>query len=546
MATDDFFGDDPFGLPKVPQEKPAAKTTAPKPSAKPPVKQAAESLALDPPIVGTAAFKGANAPQEMSVSELSNRLKRTVEDNFSFVRVRGEISKVTIAKSGHMYTALKDDAAVLDAVCWKATVARLGIRPEEGMEVVCTGRLTTYPGRSNYQLIIETMELAGQGALLKMLEERKKKLAAEGLFDAARKRKIPFLPNVIGVVTSPTGAVIRDIMHRLEERFPRRVLLWPVMVQGQNAAAQVIEAINGFNAIPEGSPDRPDLLIVARGGGSLEDLMPFNDEALVRAAAASRIPLISAVGHETDTTLIDYAADLRAPTPTAAAEKAVPVRAELLAYVMERQQRMFVSVRRLAERHAVHLQGLGRGLGDPKRLLETAAQRLDHATARLESGAATLLERRAGRLAELGAKLSPRPLLQRCSENAQKLTHFSTRLDMGLAAWLDRRAARLRELEAGLSPRRSQQRIAEQLRHIGNFEERLVNSGRKILEARERRLAHVSILLESLSFERVLERGYAVIYNPDGCLVGTKAAAAALNDLTIRFKDGELPVNPKK
>lgn len=561
MPTDDFFGDDPFGLPKVPQEKPAQekpaqekpareKTPGPaKAAAKPPAKPAAkpetESLALDPPIIGTGVFKGANAPQEMSVSELSNRLKRTVEEAFSFVRVRGEISKVTVAKSGHMYTALKDDAAVLDAVCWKATVARLGIRPEEGMEVVCTGRLTTYPGRSNYQLVIETMELAGQGALLKMLEERKKKLAAEGLFDAAKKRKIPFLPEVIGVITSPTGAVIRDIMHRLEERFPRRVLLWPVMVQGQTAAAQVIEAIKGFNAIPEGSKDRPDVLIVARGGGSLEDLMPFNDEALVRAAAASRIPLISAVGHETDTTLIDYAADLRAPTPTAAAEKAVPVRAELIAYVMERQQRMFVSVRRLADRHAVHLQGLGRGLGDPKRLMETAAQRLDHAAARLETGALTLLERRASRLAELGATLSPRVLLQRCAENVQKLTHFSTRLEMGLTAWLDRRAARLRELEAGLSPRRSQQRIAEQQRHIGNFEERLLNSGRKLLEERARRLAHVSSLLDSLSFERVLERGYAVIYNPDGCIVPTKAEAARLSDLTIRFKDGELPVRKK-
>ena len=359
-----FDDDDPFGLPPAPEVK-------------------------------------SNAPPEYTVSELSHKLKRTIEDEFSFVRVRGEISKVTVAKSGHLYTALKDADAVLDAICWKGTMSKLGLKPEEGMEVVCTGRLTTYPGRSNYQLIIETMELAGQGALLKMLEERKKKLAAEGLFAAERKKKIPFLPDTIGVITSPTGAVIRDIMHRLNERFPRRVLLWPVVVQGAGAAVAVAKAIEGFNSIPEGDPLRPDVLIVARGGGSLEDLMPFNDEIVVRAAAASKIPLISAVGHETDTTLIDYASDLRAPTPTAAAEKAVPVRTELQAAVMERQQRMFVSVQRLVQRHQLHVQGLSRGLGDPKRLLEHALQKLDNLSGRLDAGLYNWLQQKSARVKEL-------------------------------------------------------------------------------------------------------------------------------------------------
>ena len=264
--------------------------------------------------------------QELSVSELSRALKRTVEDAYSYVRVRGEISGFKKAGSGHLYMTLKDTDAVIDAVCWRGSASRLMTKPEDGLEVIATGRLTTYPGRSKYQIVIEQMEMAGEGALLKLLEERRKKLADEGLFDESRKQPIPFLPEVIGVVTSPTGAVIRDILHRLSDRFPRHVLLWPVLVQGEGAAAQVAAAIEGFNRIaPGGQVPRPDLLIVARGGGSLEDLWGFNEEIVVRAAAASEIPLISAVGHETDTTLIDFASDRRAPTPTAAAEMAVPV-----------------------------------------------------------------------------------------------------------------------------------------------------------------------------------------------------------------------------
>src|SRR5436305_13554358 len=283
----------------------------------------------------TEAGPGSNQP-EYTVSELSAALKRSIEDGFAQVRVRGEISGFKRHGSGHCYFALKDADAVLDAVCWRMTAIRLTLQPEDGMEVVCSGRLTTYPGRSKYQLVVDSVELAGKGALLKLLEERRQRLAAEGLFDAERKKKLPFLPEVIGIVTSPTGAVIRDILHRLADRFPRRVLLWPVAVQGEGSAQQVAAAIAGFNRIAAGGPGnnglpRPDLIIVARGGGSLEDLMAFNEEIVVRAAAASAIPLISAVGHETDTTLIDYASDRRAPTPTAAAEMAVPVRLDLIA-----------------------------------------------------------------------------------------------------------------------------------------------------------------------------------------------------------------------
>src|SRR4051794_5587045 len=277
---------------------------------------------------------GDNSPA-LSVTELAGALKRTIENAFGQVRVRGEISGFKRHASGHCYFTLKDDNACIDAVIWRSSVGLLAFRPEDGAEVIATGKLSTYPGRSKYQIIVDRMELAGEGALLALVEKRRKALAAEGLFDAARKRKLPFLPQVIGVVTSPTGAVIRDILHRLEDRCPTRVIVWPVPVQGEGAAARVAEAIRGFASIDP----RPDLLIVARGGGSIEDLWAFNEEEVVRAAADSPIPLISAVGHETDTTLIDFAADRRAPTPTAAAEMAVPVRAELASALASLGQR---------------------------------------------------------------------------------------------------------------------------------------------------------------------------------------------------------------
>ncbi|MBF0393884.1 MAG: exodeoxyribonuclease VII large subunit, partial [Alphaproteobacteria bacterium] len=308
---------------------------------------------------------------EFTVSEISGALRHTVEETFSHVRVRGEVSGFKRHGSGHLYFCLKDSEAVLDAVCWRGSALRLGLKPEDGIEVICTGRLTTYPGRSKYQMVVERIELAGQGALLKLLEDRKRRLAAEGLFDLARKKPLPFLPQVIGVITSPTGAVIKDILHRLAERFPRHVLLWPVPVQGEGAAERIAAAINGFNALPQGGPvPRPDLLIVARGGGSLEDLWAFNEEVVVRAAAASRIPLISGVGHETDTTLIDFAADLRAPTPTGAAEKAVPVRLDLVAQLGGLGQRLLGSMARNMGDRRERLEGLARGLPNPRRLIE--------------------------------------------------------------------------------------------------------------------------------------------------------------------------------
>src|SRR5712672_3887429 len=325
---------------------------------------------------------------EYTVSELSRALKRSIEENFAYVRVRGEISGYKRHSSGHCYLVLKDSDAVLDAVCWRITAMRLGIKPEDGMEVVCTGRLTTFPGRSKYQLVIETIELAGIGALLKLLEERRRRLAAEGLFAAERKKKLPFLPEVIGIVTSPSGAVLRDILHRLADRFPRHVLVWPVAVQGEGAAAQIAAAIQGFNRLAAGGPvSRPDLLIIARGGGSLEDLMPFNEEIVVRAAAASVIPLISAVGHETDTTLIDHASDRRAPTPTAAAEMAVPVRIDLLAELGAKAGRLTGGLARLFADRRLHLAGLARGLPDPQDLIGIAAQRLDDRAERLRLAA---------------------------------------------------------------------------------------------------------------------------------------------------------------
>src|SRR6516162_5132262 len=325
------------------------------------------------------AAEGHNNAPEFTVSELSSALRRTVEDAYGHVRVRGEISGFRGAhSSGHCYFALKDESAKIEAVIWKSALYRMRFKPQEGLEVVATGRLTTYPGSSKYQIVIEQLEPAGVGALMALMEERKKKLAAEGLFDEARKQLLPWLPEVIGVVTSPTGAVIRDILHRLEDRFPRHVLVWPVRVQGDGSAEQVAAAIRGFNALAEGGRiPRPDVLIVARGGGSLEDLWSFNEEIVVRAAAESHIPLISAVGHETDITLIDFAADKRAPTPTAAAEMAVPVRSELIAQVDGLKRRSFSAWQRGHDLRRNELRAAVRALPSAEMLLALPRQRLD-------------------------------------------------------------------------------------------------------------------------------------------------------------------------
>ena len=359
----------------------------------------------------------------LSVSDLSNTLKRAVEDQFGFVRIKGEVSGLKRHTSGHVYYALKDENAVMDAVSWRGSYSKNPVQLEDGLEIIATGRITTYPARSKYQMVVESYEASGQGALLKLLEERKHLLAAEGLFASERKKQIPKLPKTIGVVTSPTGAVIRDILHRIKDRFPCHVIVWPVAVQGTGAAEQVAAAINGFNALP----NRPDVLIVARGGGSLEDLWAFNEEIVVRAAANSRIPLISAIGHETDTTLIDYAADLRAPTPTGAAEFAVPVLAELIAYIDDRARRHNDVMRQILEHRTLQLTSLERGLINPQRLIEENMQRLDDWSDRLTRSLPQLCQIHQDRLSHIFARLRhPKDQLELCFERFNQL---STRLD---------------------------------------------------------------------------------------------------------------------
>src|ERR1700686_3439383 len=367
---------------------------------------------------------------EWSVSELSAALKRMVEDAYGFVQVRGEVSGFKGASpSGHVYFRLKDDRAVLEGVIWKGVWDRMRIKPEEGLDVIVSGKLTTFAGSSKYQIVIDTLEPAGIGALMKLLEERKKKLAAEGLFDEARKQLLPFLPTVIGVVTSPTGAVIRDILHRLADRFPRRVVVWPVRVQGEGSAEQVAAAIRGFNALPATGPiGRPDLIIVARGGGSLEDLWGFNEEIVVRAAAESMIPLISAVGHETDVTLIDFAADKRAPTPTAAAEMAVPVRSELFVEVAGLARRTMLCWQRDHESRRNKLRAAMRALPGSSELLAIPRQRLDSATSALPRGLKANTHAHFRRFAGASARLTVRVLRGQLSQADHRLTACGERM----------------------------------------------------------------------------------------------------------------------
>jgi len=461
-----------------------------------------------------------NVP-EFTVSEISFALRREIETAFPRVRVRGEISQPSFPRSGHCYFRLKDENAVLDAVCWKATLPRLGLRVEEGLEVIATGRLTTYAGSSRYQIIVDRVELAGAGALLKLLEDRRRKLQAEGLFDAGRKRPLPYLPEVVGVVTSPSGAVIRDILHRLADRFPRHVLVWPVAVQGDKAAGEVAAAIDGFNRLPvDGPVPRPDVLIVARGGGSLEDLWAFNEEVVVRAAAASTIPLISAVGHETDTTLIDFASDRRAPTPTAAAEMAVPVRADLVAETLDYAKRLVGGVSRLLRERGVELAGLARGLGDPRRLLEERQQRLDERGERLALATRQLVERRAHALA--AARLvSPVAVLL---AKQQAFTSESRLLDSAMKRYLG-------------DARQKIERTADRVEQLGD---RLQRCAAEFLENRRRRVEQADKLLESYSFRSVLARGFALVRDQDGHPVLAAADLRAGDTLAIDFTDGRI------
>ena len=441
--------------------------------------------------------RGDNA-EPLSITEISNLLKRTVEDRFGYVRLRGELSGVKRAASGHMYCALKDESAVLDGVMWRGNAQRLAFVPEDGLEVIATGKLTTYPGRSKYQVVIDSLEIAGEGALLALLEKTRARLAAEGLFAEERKRRLPYLPRVIGVVTSPTGSVIRDILHRLADRFPSHVVVWPVLVQGQGAAAQVAGAIRGFSGLAEGGPvARPDVVIVARGGGSIEDLWSFNEEEVVRAIAESAIPVISAVGHETDTTLADYAADRRAPTPTAAAEMAVPVRADLDAVVADFAAR---------QRRAVH------------RPLELGRERL---------------EARVRRMPKIDALLQPQ---------AQKLDDLAERLRRGLTD----RAGKGREALAGVQSRLSRRLIDNR---VERGRERLANVRldpalvqRPIARAQDR-LDALTRLASQLHPDKPLERGYAMVLNASGEVMTSKSRAEREAVLKLKFKDDVLDVS---
>ncbi|WP_353229409.1 exodeoxyribonuclease VII large subunit [Novosphingobium sp.] len=442
---------------------------------------------------------GDNAPA-LSISELSQLLKRTVEDRFGFVRVRGELSGVKRAASGHLYLSLKDDGARLDGVMWRGSVQRLGFQPADGVEVIATGKLTTYPGRSNYQIVIERMEVAGEGALLALLEKTKARLAAEGLFDSERKRPIPYLPRVIGVVTSPTGAVIRDILHRLRDRFPVHVLVWPVLVQGQGAGAQVAAAVRGFSDLAaDGAIPRPDLVIVARGGGSIEDLWAFNEEVVVRAIAGCTIPVISAVGHETDTTLADFAADRRAPTPTAAAEMAVPVRAELIASLAEFEARRQRAIGRQVAQARERLDARARRLPQPQALLAAQAQRLDDLGDRLRRSLGHRTELAAAQLARHAGALRPGLLDARLRREGERLSALRLRPELLL------------------------QRIGV---------------ARQRVDALDR-------LRRSLDPDAPLLRGYVLVTDATGGVVKTRADAVGHAALMLKFADGKLAVVPQ-
>ena len=478
--------------------------------------------------------------QAYSVSELAFALKRTLEDRYSFVRLRGELSKVTHHSNGHVYLTIKDDKAAIDGVIWKGNVRQLQIRPEHGLEVIVTGKITTYPAGSRYQIVIETMEAAGVGALLAQLERLKGKLAAEGLFAPERKRPLPSMPAVVGVITSPTGAVIRDILHRIRDRWPCQVLVWPCVVQGDAAAGQVSAAIRGFNAIAPGGPvPRPDIIIVARGGGSVEDLWAFNDEGLARTVVEGTIPLISAVGHETDTTLIDFVSDRRAPTPTAAAEMATPVLAELRALVSDYDRRLNNCGGRAIEERRTRLVSAARGLPRPADLLALAQQRLDLAVrglprlddltapaerrfkevaARLDAALQRNTDIHARDLLKVTARLSPDTLHRQRNDAGRRVGDLGKRLD--------------------LAARRVPERVAQHAR-LPALQERLNAVARRRLERETDRLASLEKLRQSLNPERPLELGFALVRKADGTIARSAAELTSGERVNLKFKAGD-------
>ena len=514
----------------------------------PPPRPKAPASAQDVP---PSAVLAGNQP-EWSVGELAAKLKQTLEDRFGHVRLKGEISGFRgVHGSGHAYFSLKDGQARIDAVVWKGVYGKLRQKPQEGLEVVATGRITTFAGKSSYQIVIDSLEPAGLGAWMALLEERRKQLAAEGLFLPEHRKPIPFLPRIVGVVTSPTGAVIRDILHRLQDRFPRPVLVWPVRVQGDGAAEEVAAAIRGFNALPKGSTiPRPDLLIVARGGGSIEDLWAFNEECVVRAAFESAIPLISAVGHETDTTLIDYVSDRRAPTPTGAAEMAVPVRADLIATVAELAARGGGAVRRRIERDRADLRGLARAMPGPDMLLANKRQRLDLAEARLAPALAAGAARSRARLQAVLDRLVRRSPELALAQARARLARIDDRTERALKVDQRRRQDTLQQLarrlilarDAGLERARiNEARRRDKLIALST---RFVQAARRDGERRRARLETLSGLLNSLSYLAVLERGFVLVRDGDGRPLRRAAEAGEAARLTLQFSDGNVEAIP--
>ncbi len=488
---------------------------------------------------------GDNTP-EFTVSEVAGTVRKLLEGEMGWVRVRGEVGRVVQARSGHLYFDLKDEKSVLSCMTWRGQVPGLELMPEEGMEVIAEGKMTASGFSSKYGLNAQRIAVAGEGALMAMLEKRKKALAAEGLFDEARKKPLPYLPEVIGVVTSPQGAVIRDILHRLRERFPRKVLIWPVAVQGKECAPDVVRAIEGFNRLtPGGALPRPDLLIVARGGGSIEDLWGFNEETVARAAAASAIPLISAVGHETDTTLIDFAADKRAPTPTAAAEMAVPVRLELMATVEAQEARLARAMARGFDERRQKFQGLIRVMPRPDALLADPRQRLDLASTALPRALDLMAGRKRGDFAGVAAGLRPRLISARLGRERERLGGLEGRLVPALR----RLVTRQKDVLAGIAGRLSSRPIAGQTRRGGDELLRLTRRADSAVMARLKgladRLAGLERTRRTLGYEETLKRGFAVV-RADGQVVTEAAKAAKADALVIEFGDGKLGVRPDK
>lgn len=481
---------------------------------------------------------------EFSVSEISYALKKVVEENFSYVRVRGELSGVKIAGSGHMYAVLKDENAAMDAVCWRGVVSKLALRPEDGLDVICVGKLTTYPGRSRYQIVIESMELAGQGALLKMIEERKKKLAAEGLFDESRKRALPFLPQTIAVITSPTGAVIRDILHRISDRFPRPIQLYPVQVQGDEAARQIVQAfqmIERHIALDECDIPKPDLVILARGGGSIEDLMAFQEEVVVRAVANCSVPVISAIGHETDVSLCDFAADWRAPTPTGAAEKAVPERRELAYKVSELDHRLKQSLLRLLDTKEGELEHYVRLLPKPKQLVEELAQKLDDRSERFLLAIKNYFEQQKYRLDTL--QISWTNLKQFLIQTEQQLDQRSQQLVQFMREFVSLKYQYALPIFTAIKPERAISLIEAAEQKYGFIHQSYLGAVERHYAQIEQRFMQLVSLLESYSYQRILDRGFALIYdeaNDKPIQESSQLQKATPQEISVQFKDGKV------